>query len=166
MKKSWGFTLIEILIYVSIVSLLMTVLIPFAWNVIEGGTKSATEREVFSNARFLSERIKYEIRNATNINSVSSTQISLANLNPNLNPTIINLSGNNMQIQQGSGSATTLNSQDTKIENLTFTNFTSSDNKTKHIKFSFTVSANYNAGQRQEFNESTTIESSSEIRSN
>lgn len=168
MKKNvLGVTFIELILYISIVSIMMMALIPFAWNVIGGGVKSNTQREVFSNARFITERIKYEIRNATGINSLTSTQISLSNLNSSLNPTIISLISNNIQIQQGSGSATILNSTDTKIQNLQFTNYSSFDSKTKHIKFTITVSANYpNAGQRQEYNDLSTIESSAELRSN
>ncbi len=73
-----GFTFIELILYVAIVAIMMTALIPFAWNAIEGGVKSATEQEVFSQARYVSERIKYEVRNASSINSVTATQISLA----------------------------------------------------------------------------------------
>ncbi|HSW87944.1 MAG TPA: prepilin-type N-terminal cleavage/methylation domain-containing protein [Candidatus Saccharimonadales bacterium] len=162
-----GITLIETIIYISIVSLIMTSLIPFAWNVIEGGVKSSTEQEVFDNARFISEQIKYQIRNATGINSVSSTQISLATSNSATNPTIIGVSGTNMTMQQGAGSALNLNSQNATVSGVAFTTYTSADNKTKNIQFVFTVNANYSgAGSRQELNESTTIEGDAELRSN
>src|SRR6266571_3526280 len=81
-----GFTLIELIIYIAIVAIILTSLIPFAWNVIEGGAKSATEQEVFANARYVSERIKYEIRNASGINSVSATSISLSETSGAVNP--------------------------------------------------------------------------------
>lgn len=162
-----GFTFIELIIYVAIVSIVMTALIPFAWNVIEGGTKSATQQEVFANARFISEKIRYEIRNSIGINSVSASSISLVTSIAGTNPTIIDLSGGNVRIKQGAGSTISLNSTDTRISSLIFTNYTSGDNKTKHIGFTLTVNANYTgAGARQEYNESTTIESSAEVRSN
>ncbi|HSW96876.1 MAG TPA: prepilin-type N-terminal cleavage/methylation domain-containing protein [Candidatus Saccharimonadales bacterium] len=162
-----GITLIETIIYIAIVSLIMTSLIPFAWNVIEGGVKSSTEQEVFDNARFISEQIKYQIRNATGINSVSSTQISLATANSATNPTIIGVSGTNLTMQQGAGSALNLNSQNATVSGVTFMTYTSGDNKTKNIQFVFTVNANYSgSGSRQELNESTTIEGDAEVRSN
>jgi prepilin-type N-terminal cleavage/methylation domain-containing protein len=173
MKHKWaklykrGFTLIETILYIAIVSIVMTALIPFAWNVIGGATKSATQQEVFSNARFIGERIKYEIRNATGINSVSPSQISLVTSNIATNPTIIDLSAGNLRIKQGTGSVVNLNSNDISISDLVFTNYTSNDNNTKNIQFVFTVNANYSgAGQRQEFNESTTVEGDAEVRSN
>jgi|SRR5579859_1740845 len=162
-----GITLIETIVYIAIVSIIMTTLIPFAWNIIEGGVKSSTEQEVFANARYISEQIKYQVRNATGINSVSATQISLATATSTTNPTVIGLSGTNMTIQQGTGGTLNLNSQNATISGVTFTSYTSADNKTKNIQFIFTVNANYSgAGARQEFNESTTIEGDAEVRSN
>lgn len=162
-----GFTFIELILYLAIVSIMMTALIPFAWNVIGGGVKSATEQEVFSQARYISERIKYEVRNASGINSVSATQISLATFDAATNPTIITSTSGNITIKQGAGATVNLNSTDTKISSFTFTNYTSADNATKNIQFVMTVAANYpNAGSRQEYNESTTLESDAEVRSN
>lgn len=167
MRSEKGFTFIELILYVSILTTMLVMLIPFAWNIIGGGVKSATQQEVFSNARYISERIKYEIRNATGINSVSATQISLSTATAATNPTVIALSSGNITITQGVSSAVNLNSQNTTISSLTFTNYTSGDNKTKHIQFVFTLNANYTgAGQRQEFKETTTLESSAEIRNN
>lgn len=161
-----GFTYIELLIYMSIVTLMMTTLIPFAWNIIEGGAKSATQQEVISNARYISERLKYEIRNASGINSVSATSISLIS-SGSANPTVIDLSEGDIRIKQGTGDAVNLNSQDASISALTFTNYTSTSSATKHIQFVFTVNANYpGAGQRQEYNTSTTMEGSAEVRNN
>lgn len=164
--KNQGFTLIELIIYISIVTVMMTTLIPFAWNIIEGGAKSATEQEIFSNARFVSERIKYEIRNATGINSVTGMYISLATANPTTNPTIIDFAAGNIRIKEGAGSPVNLNSQNATISALTFTSYTSGDNKTKNIQFSFTMNASYSGTKRQEYIESTKVESSAELRNN
>jgi len=162
-----GFTLIELVLYIAIVAIMMTALIPFAWNTIEGGVKSSTQQEVFSQARYSSEYIKYIIRSASGINSVSPTQISLTTANSGTNPTLISLSSGNITLKQGLSSAVNLNSIDTKVSSLVFTNYSSADNKTKNIQFVLTVAANYpNAGLRQEYNTSTTIESDAEIRSN
>jgi type II secretory pathway pseudopilin PulG len=166
-KRSQGFTYIELILYIAILTIIMSSLIPFAWNIIEGGAKNTTEQEVFANARYISERIKYEIRNASGINSVSTNQISLSSADSASNPTIISLSSGNVMIQKGAGSAVALNSSDTTISSLTFTNYTSADNKTKNIQFTFTLTDNYtNAGVRQEYNATTSVEGSAEVRSN
>lgn len=164
--NSFGFTLIEVILYTAIVSIFLTALIPFAWDVIGGGVKSSAQQEVSSQARFVSERIKYEIRNSTGINSVSATSISLSSSVAANNPTIIDLLGGNIRIKLGASSEVNLNSPDTKITSLTFTNYSSTENDTKHIQFTFTIDDNF-ASSRQEFDvPSYTVESSAEIRSN
>ncbi|MBI4038377.1 prepilin-type N-terminal cleavage/methylation domain-containing protein [Candidatus Daviesbacteria bacterium] len=161
-----GFTFIEVILYVAIITIVMSALIPFAWSVIEGGVQSSSQQEVFSQARFVSERIKYEIRNANGINSVSPTNISLAVSPPANDPTIIDLAAGNIRIKLGAASAVNLNSTDTKITTLTFTNYSSADNKTKHIQFSFTIDDNYPSGRAEYDVPSYTLEGSAELRSN
>ena len=166
-KKIDGFTFIELILYISIVTLMLSAIIPFAWNIIGGGVKSSAEQEVSSQARYVSERIKWEIRDATDINSVSATSISLAKPNLSLNPTTIDLSTGKIRITQGpAGTPYNLNSDDTTITSLTFINYSSSDNKTKHIQFTFTIDDAYGS-LRQEYQvPQVTIESSAEVRNN
>lgn len=165
-SSSTGFTLIELLLYISIITLVVGFLVRFSWDIIEGRIKSAYQEEVFSQARFLSERIKYEIRNASGINSVTSTSISLSEFNSLTNPTVITFSSGSVTISQGSGAATALNSPTVTISNFSFTNNSSSDNKTKNISFNFTIK-NSNSSVRSEYQvPSFTVEGTAEIRSN
>lgn len=173
-----GFTLLELVLYVGIVSIVLTSLVTYAWNVVGIGEKSATQQEIYSLARYLSERIKYEIRSANDINFGSSNfginlaqtpgaKLSLAKSAPN-DPTEIDVAGGLVRIRRGSAVPTPvpLNSADTNVTDLTFTNYTSSDNKTKHVGFTLVVQSRYTGG-RFEFKESAiTIESSGELRSN
>src|SRR3990167_9289602 len=167
---SGGFTFIELILYVAIVTIILSALVPFAWSAIETGVKSAVQQEVNANARYISERIKYEIRNSTGINSVAATSISLATSIPSTNPTIIDrdLPTGNIRITQGAASPVNLNSANTVINSLTFTDFTdyvSGNFKTKHIRFVMTVAASF-APARQEYQDSVVVESSAEVRSN
>lgn len=164
-KQNKGFTLIELILYIAILTIMMNALIPFAWNIIQAGAKSSTEQEVFSTARYVSERIKYEIRNASGINSVSANSISLTELVAANNPTVIDLSANQVRIKLGASSPVVLNSTNTKVTDLTFTNYTSSDNKTKNIDFTLTVTGNYSSAG-QEYTDSTSLRASAEVRSN
>lgn len=165
MKNQKGFTYIELILYIALITVFLGALVFYAWGVIGSGSKSTTEQEVFSQARFVSERIKYEIRNATGINSVSGTSISLTTSIAGTNPTIIDLVGGNVRIKQGVGLATNINSSDVIISSLTFTNYSSTDNKSKHVGVSFVLNSNYGS-TRQEFVETTTVRTSAEIRTN
>ncbi len=165
-----GFTFIEMILYVAIVSIVLTALIIYAWSVIGIGEKSAVQQEVSSNARYISERIKYEIRNSLGINSFSSTQIVLCQTSGSCatNPTTITFSSPNLTIQNKGATAVNLNSNDVVISGFSFTDYTDnvSGNKlTKHIAFSLTVQSVY-TGPRKEFKDTITLESSAEVRSN
>ena len=164
--KTKGFTLIELILYIAIITIVMSALIPFAWNIIEGSAKSSVEQEVSSQARYVSERIKYEIRNATSINTPApgaSGSVLILNTSPS---TIIDLNSSKVRISDDGGPLTNLNSNETEVSGLNFTSYQSSDGKTKHIQFSFTVDDNY-TGSRQEYDApAITIESSAELRSN
>jgi len=166
-KTMKGFTFIELLLYITIVTIMLSAIIPFAWNVIEGGAKSSVEQEVFSQARYVSEGLKYEIRRASGITNVGATSISLTNFSPDTT-TVISLSGGKMQINKNGTGAVNLNSDDTTITTVggvIFTDYRSVDNKTKHIGFTFTIASNY-SGARQEYKETITLRSSAEVRSN
>jgi Tfp pilus assembly protein FimT len=165
MKNERGFTFIELILYIAILTIILSTLVPFAWNVIETGVKSAVAQEVNANARYLSERIKYEVRNSIGINSVTTTSISLVTSVPATNPTVIDLSAGNIRLKQGASSTINLNSANTVINSLTFTDYTSGDNKTKHIQFAMTIAASF-AAARQEYQDSVVIESSAEVRNN
>jgi prepilin-type N-terminal cleavage/methylation domain-containing protein len=162
-----GFTFIELIIYVAIVSVMISSLIGFAWNIILGGAKSATQQEVSANARYISERIKYEIRNSFGINSLSSTQIVLCETSGSCatNPTTISFTSPNIAIQKNGAAAVNLNSSDISVTSLAFTNNTSSDNKTENISFTFSVTSAY-TGNRQEYQYTVNLRSSAEVRSN
>ncbi|MBI4067699.1 type II secretion system protein [Candidatus Gottesmanbacteria bacterium] len=166
-KKNSGFTFIEMILYVVIVSIIVSTLIPFAWEVIGGGVKSATQQELSNALRYISERIKYEIRNADDIRIVSSSSLNLdySITEPSQDPTIIALTSGKVTIQQGTGPVLDLNPSKINITTLTFSDYSSVDNKTKHIVF--TISGQYSSqGNRYEYQQASSIEGSAEVRSN
>lgn len=162
-----GFTYIEMLLYVAILGLMLTTMVNFALVMIGGSTKSSTTEEVSGNARFISEKIMYEIRNASAINSFSTSSITLCTSFPSspcTSTSIISFTSGNITINKGSGTIQ-LNSTNTTLTSPTFTNYTSADSKTKHIGFSFTANANFGS-TRQEYTKAIPVEGSAEVRSN
>lgn len=160
-----GTTLLEIVLYIGILTILLSALIPFAWNLVDSGAKSSTNQEIFTQGQYVADRITYEIRNASSINSVSATQISLATANAATNPTTISLNNGVINMQQGVASPIALNSVNTKVTSLNFTNY--SDSSTQNVQFTFTIIANFaGAGTRQEYNGTVTMEGTADVRSN
>ena len=163
-----GFTLIELILYMALVSIVLAALIPFALNIIGGSAKSSAQQEVFSQGRFVSERIKYEIRNASGITSVGNTSITLTNFAPDTN-TVITLIEGKMTVNKNGAGVVDLNSNDTVItcpSNICFTNYTSGDNKTKHIQFKITMDDNFGSSRQEYQVPAFDIEGSAEVRSN
>lgn len=166
-KYQNGFTFIELIIYISIVTIMLTAIVPFGWSTINSRVKSSTQQEVYTQARSVSERIKQEIRQASGITTVSATSISLTNFSPDTT-TVISLSSGKMQINKNGTGAINLNSDDTTITapgGIIFTDYTSVGNTTEHIGFTFTIDSNY-SGQRKEYKETVTLRASAEVRSN
>lgn len=162
MKKS--FTLIEVLLYIAIVTIMMSALVLFAWNAIILGAKNNTQQELYAQGRIVSERILAEIRNANGINSVSASQISLIENAPN-DPTIINVSAGILMIKQGVAAAVPLHSNTITVNSLVFTDYSSADGKTKNIGYVLQVSRN-STNVAQQYKGTITIESGAEVRSN
>lgn len=164
-QRNFGFSLIELLVYIGIFGMVLSALIPFAWSVIQAGEKNMVIEEVNTNARYISERIKLEIRNSTGINSATGSSLSLSTSTPLTNPTVIDLSAGNIRITQGANPAAVLNSSNSAISSLNFVSYSSGDNKTKNVQFSFTLTGNFPSA-RQEYQNSTTIQGDAEVRSN
>ncbi|HYD35666.1 MAG TPA: prepilin-type N-terminal cleavage/methylation domain-containing protein [Vitreimonas sp.] len=165
-----GFTLIELILYIALISIFLSAVITFAWDIIYSHAKSSTQQTVLYNLRLASERITYEIRNARAINSVSATSLCLASADAARNPTKLYLASNELRIGWGGGNstcATTTNDQaltsaEVNVTALTFQNLTTAGTASQHIQFTIGITSTAN---RQEWQYSQTFSSSAEVRS-
>jgi len=165
-----GMTLVEIIIYVAILSLISTAFITISINMMSLKTKSISQQEIGFNLRFISQKINYEIRNAKSISSTTTSSLTLLSDDSSRNPTVFDL--NNGDIRMGFGVAgncpvsnpCVLNSNLINISDFTVINLSSGDSKAQNIDY--TISGNYiNNSGRQEFNASGSINDSVEVRS-
>lgn len=161
-KKEKGFTFIELILYTALVSIFLTSAVYFAWNVIYGQVKSTVQQEVSENLRFVSGRIQAEIRNAQEINNISSNSIELDS--GLIGTTTISLIDQTVQITQGEQTSD-LNSDKVEVTELLFTNLSSDDQKSKNVKFSLALRYK-NSNDRQEWDKEGAIETTVELRSN
>ncbi|MDD2225240.1 MAG: type II secretion system protein [Candidatus Shapirobacteria bacterium] len=165
-----GMTLIEIIIYVAILSLVSTAFITISINMMSLKTKSISQQEIGSSLRFISQKINYEIRNAKSISSTTPSSLTLILSDSSRNPTVFDLNNGNIRMGFGSGGdcPTTnpciLNNNLINISDFTITNLSSGDSRTQNIEY--TISGNYiNDSGRQEFNAFDSITDSVEVRS-
>ena len=164
-KLERGFTLIELILYVALVSIMLATLIPFAWSVIEGGVKIGVEQEVYSQARYLSERIKEEVRDASAVTVCNNTTLTLTNPVAAMSPTTFAYASNEVKITQGTqipAPGIRLHSIDTSITSFACTNYTGAN--TDNVQITFTLASNYPSATRKAYSESIIIELTAETR--
>lgn len=172
-RFSRGFTLIELLIYLAIVSVVINTLIILAINLIGLGSKSNRQGDVQSATQFIFGKIKYEVRNASDINSSSSDfglnlaanpgkKISLAESGVD-NPVVFDVLNGQARISRGGATPIPLNPVGTTVSDLSFTNLSSGDGLTKQLKFTLTITAS--TPSPGNIFESMAVESSAELRS-
>ncbi len=130
-KKKKSFTLIELLIYLGIVAGILVVAGAFTWSIIKGSAKGACVREVQQNGRLAMEVITREIKAASGINSPlageSAETLSLIMSDSGLNPTIFELSNDQILLSQGVDGPYTLTTDQVLVSNLDFTNLSYAD---------------------------------------
>lgn len=82
-KNCIGFTLVEILIYTFLFSIILLIIASFVLSLSYSSTKSKADSQVLENARSAMEAIIYEIKSAKSIytSTTSSSQLSLETTN-------------------------------------------------------------------------------------
>ncbi|MEK7576418.1 MAG: prepilin-type N-terminal cleavage/methylation domain-containing protein [Patescibacteria group bacterium] len=131
-KIAHGFTLVELIIYIGIFSLIVVGLMSFALSMTIARTKTYVGQEVTANARVALDIITQKIHAAQGVNVVGSTfktdpgVLSLEMADVSKNPTIINLNANDgrLQIKEGAASEVFLTSREVQVKNLIFRNLT------------------------------------------
>lgn len=168
-KHNQGFTLIELILYVGIVSIVVTAAVTFAWNIIYSRVRSQIQVEVNQNMKLVANRIAYEIRTASDIATVSASTLSLENDDLARNPTEVSIASNKIMIGYGSaGDCPTTNpceltSNNIVANSLTFTDLSSTN--AKNVKFSFELSY-LNLDNLNEYDSSAQYTTSVTVRSN
>ena len=168
-----GFTLIEIIIYIFLAVSILLVSSSFAWQIIDNKTKASAITEVQQNGRFIIEKLTQEIHQAMGINNNSSFGInlalpenagrflSLAMRNRTNNPTVINVLNNFIRMSHGRQPYYQLSSNQVKVTNITFKNYTTG--KSSNIKIILTIEY-LNPPQRQQYQASDTWQTTVELR--
>ncbi len=105
LRANAGLTLIELILYVALLSIFVSSAVVIGWNIIYSQIKNDVQQEVTSNLRFAMDRIGVEIRQASAINSITASSVSLVSSVSARNPTVIDVSGGRLRIGQGSTGA-------------------------------------------------------------
>lgn len=141
-----GFTLVELIVYVGLLTLVMSGMMVFMQNIMYVRVKNQTYQAVIQNLRWGSERIGFEIRNAASINSVTATTLSLQMADSTRDPTVFDVSDGRLRMGYGSSglcpvsSPCFLTDNQVVVTNLGFTNLSSGGST--NIQTSLSIKSN------------------------
>lgn len=126
MMKRKATTLIEIVLYFTLLAIFMAVAFSFAFQIATVSEISSRLNELETQSQFIQEKIKTTIQMADSVNSDGSTfdsdagVLSLNMSEPALSPTAFSLVNGEIRIQEGSGAATALHSSFVELSSLRF----------------------------------------------
>lgn len=154
-----GFTLVELLLYISIVGAIVLSIAGFLSLLMQSRVKNQTIAEVEQQGVQVMQIITQTGRNAAAINS-PSTGSSASSLS--VDTTVFDLSGDAIRIIEGAGSPITLTNSRVAASSLTFINL-SRTGTPGIIKIQFTLT-HVNSEGRQEYNFNKTFYGSATLR--
>ncbi len=164
--KQKGFTLIEILLYVSMVSVMLLVFSQFLGLLFQSRIKSQAILEVESQGTQIVTQITEIIRSADNINTptigTTASSASIDVYSAAADPTLFDLSSGVIRIKEGADSYLNLNNSKVTASDLTFKNL-SKTGTPGIITFQFTLTF-LNPSGRNEYDYSKIYYGSASLR--
>lgn len=151
---SRGFTLLELLLYVSLATIMLLATALFLSLLLESRVKNQTIAEVEQQGAQVMQTVTQTLRNATALTApargVSSSSLSLTTLTAANNPTVFSLSGGVIHITKGAASTVPLTNSRIIASGLVFSNLSRLGTPgVVHVQF--TLSA-VNTTGRNEYN--------------
>jgi type II secretory pathway pseudopilin PulG len=159
-----GFTLIEIIIYVALLSLTIGFILVGIYQIFDSKAGALARTSVEEEANFLIKKIKWALINVDIINQpaagATSTTLSVNKFNFSANPVAISRVDSDLNISYAANPATILNSEDVSIKDLVFENISGGNNPAIKVK----LSLEYRPGDLKTTKPSTTIETTIYLR--
>lgn len=150
MIKKSGFTLVEMLISMGIMSILLVILTQVFGSILNMKLRSQATTSVAEDSRYLFSRLTYDIARASDLSVPNSSTLILTVAGSTYTYSLIDTT---LMLSVDGGQSQSLNSVGTKINSLNFTRYTDQGNKKLvQIRFviaSTTIQAGGSTGERQ-----------------
>lgn len=169
MKKNTckGFTLVEMVLYVALCSILLLSLSTFLSFLLQSRVKSQSIAEVnqqgFQMMQFMTQAIRNGKTVTSPLDASTSTTLSVTTAVPLLSPVVFSASGTSLMIQEGSGKQIKLTNSRVAVSSLVFQNISTATNTEKTVKISFVLSYT-SSSTKQEYVYSKLFQSSATLR--
>ena len=138
-----GFTLVELILYVSICSILLLTISSFLSFLLGARVRSQAITEVNQQGFQVMSLITQTIRNGRSIQvpsmGTSSSTLSITTGDVALNPTVFSLSSTTIEVKEASKNAMSLTNSRVRVTALTFQNVSSGSSTEKIIRISYTL---------------------------
>ena len=161
-----GFTLVELLLYVAMTTIMVGTISVFLFIILQVRVKNQVINEVEQQGQQVVQRINQVVRNATGITvpsiGVSGASTTLTVTPAGNSPTVFDLSTGALRITEGAGSPIVLTNARVTVSALTFTN-TSRSAISKDLRVTFTLTA-VNSSGRNEYDYTKTFTTSAHVR--
>lgn len=158
-KLQAGFTLVELIIYIGIVSIVLTSLSYLILDIIGGQVSSQADREVNYNVRHLSTQLATDIRAAESITSITADSLTLSLPGDDIS---YQFDGNGLLTRQVAAGDPAVVHTSAVTTNGSFTD-QSYGSRSQHVGISFTVEYK-NPSNRVDYSASSTATFSVELR--
>lgn len=166
MQKNKGFTLIELIVYISLVSVMLLGIASFTKIILQTRIRNQVITETEQQGIQIAQILTRVIRNAENIttptagNNAGSLTLDVSDISQD--PTVFSLNGGIINIKEGTGNQINLNNSRVEAHDLAFQNLSRPDTP-GIIKFGFSLDYNNQSG-RPEYNYSRTFYGSISLR--
>jgi len=161
-----GFTLVELLVYISLVSMMLLAVASFAKIILQARVRNQVISEVEQQGVQVIQIISQTIRNAENITAPASGGgtggLTLNVISVSQNPTVFSLDSDIIKIKEGSTSQINLTNSKVIASDLIFQNLSRTDTP-GIIKYSFVLDYD-NQSDKPEYNYLKTFYSSASLR--
>lgn len=168
LRRQSGFTLLELLLYLGISSIIILATSALVQVIFEARIKAQTVTEVEQQGQQAMQMMTQTLRNATGITSpaAGASAVSLTATVPtgSLSPTVMDLSGGQIRIKEGTGAATPITNSKVTVSGLTFKDLGPST-AASSVQIKFTVSYINNSG-KNEYSYSKNYEIAASLRCN
>ncbi|MEK7576345.1 MAG: prepilin-type N-terminal cleavage/methylation domain-containing protein [Patescibacteria group bacterium] len=141
-KFNLGFTLIEVLVYIALLSILLSGALAVTYQVLQSSESVQAKTTIDEESDFIFHKFDWALNNSTINSPVAGTADPILSLNKAgfaQNPIVFDLNSGNIRIKRGTQTANELNSVNIKITNLLFTHIAPSTGKPAAIHLSFTA---------------------------
>ncbi len=140
-----GFTLIEIIVYISLFSVVTSFMIVVFYQLIGGETSNRNRIDVDTEANFMMQKIIWAVTGTDAINrpatNATDTTLSVNKYNYSQNPIVFDIGSRNLRISKASGTPVVLGSNRITVNELTFEHLPAIQSAPEGLKITLKVSS-------------------------